>query len=556
MTEQKALEILGISSFTAEELANEELKKAKVKKIRQQLAKKYHPDNFPNASKQTTEFYQDKMKEINAAADYFIKFNLELYKEEIISKMKSYYENSKVGDSDLIKEVKDFVKNAIFTLNFRDTKEGVDSIFEAFLRVLRTTYEKFKNKFYENHYIYEEDVKESINYNVCVEDFWKQLLKIDDKYSREVIFFKRVDDEIANYKLYATCTSRVWKLISEVCVHNARLKAENNRYENMEEAIASLHEEINNLFSLVDEINAMFTSIASELLNIQDKSLQEEWERLKLDYDKGKGSLSDTKNGLETLKTKIEEYKKEQIRLVKIKEEEPIVNGLYVEILNNYNKALVSLNPINDNDKIKEITEFFQIVLNLFVRYSSGLLELDRLLMLSEVTFVDLIKDRELVNNIISNKPVTSDKLRIYLKKEKFCNLILDNTCFFVLREEDGKYYIKKLLFFQGMEREINLDDLNREYVSLDEVMKTAIYQGYKALYQDAIDVDVLYEINVGGDYRYFTLDRGMIKIVARETLSDPIANIGYEYNDKEYVKNLIVEQVQKDLNKGEPLKR
>ena len=107
-----------------------------------------------------------------------------------------------------------------------------------------------------------------------------------------------------------------------------------------------------------------------------------------------------------------------------------------------------------------------------------------------------------------------------------------------------------KLLASSISEREISINRVEKEYISLSEVMKSAIYQGYTSLYLNAIEVQNLYEINVDGDYRYITLDRGKIGIASYGTLSDPIAPCSDEYRNKEYFMNALQELIQEYMDR------
>lgn len=536
MTREKALKTLELQeNFTEEEL----------RKNYRKLSRLHHPDNYMQAPESVRLEHEETMKEVNAAYDYFTKFNIDNYRIEIINRMHKYYVNPTIGDMSLIMDVKRAVNESESLAYYRNSQAGVDSAFADFLAKLKKIYESYKTKFYQENYIDGIDVKEEINYNLRVEDFYIQLCRIKDKYSRKAKFEKRLEEEIAPYKLYATCTEKLWILITTICVNNAKHKAEASDYRKLDDAVEAMHKEIRGIFELVDKIKKLFNIIGQEEIN--DTALIEEYVNLKHRYDRG-DALSDIENGLKKLSQKIEEYKKEQKRKEQMKQDEPMVNALYVKVLSNYNNILISLNPVNDNDKIKEITEFFQIIMNLFIRYSIGLIDLDRLLMLNEISFIDMIKDKELLNSIIEGKAIS--RLKIYLKRKPFCNLISDDNCFFVLREENGKYFIRKILVSSINEQEISINRVEREYISLLEVMKSAIYQGYTSLYLNAIEVQNLYEINVDGDYRYITLDRGKIGIASYGTLSDSIAPCSDDYKNKEYFMNALQEQIQEFLDR------
>jgi len=536
MTREKALKTLELQeNFTEEEL----------RKNYRKLSRLHHPDNYMQAPESVRLEHEETMKEVNAAYDYFTKFNIDNYRIEIINRMHKYYVNPTIGDMSLIMDVKRAVSESESLAYYRNNQAGVDSAFADFLAKLKKIYESYKTKFYQENYIDGIDVKEEINYNLRVEDFYIQLCRIKDKYSRKAKFEKRLEEEIAPYKWYATCTEKLWILITTICVNNATNKAEKSGYKRIEDVIEAMRKEIRGIFELVDEINKLFNIIGQEEIN--DTALIEEYVNLKHRYDRG-DALSDIENGLKKLSQKIEDYKKELEKMAKMKENEPLVNSLYAHILNNYNSSLLELNPVNDNDKIQEITKLFQFVLGLFLKYSMGLIEFDKLMMMEGLTFRDLVNDRDLLNVVSGNENLNSERLRIYLKKKKFCNKMLDESSFFVLIHENDKYHMVKIAFSAFLEYEITLDKLEKEYVPLEELMKGAIYQGYSASYLDYINLDVIYEINVDGNYRYITLNNGNFGIIEWGKISDPIDFIGYDYNDKEKIRELIEKQMEANL--------
>ena len=65
------------------------------------------------------------------------------------------------------------------------------------------------------------------------------------------------------------------------------------------------------------------------------------------------------------------------------------------------------------------------------------------------------------------------------------------------------------------------------------------------------INLDVLYEIKIDGDCRCITLNNSNIDIVEWRKLSNPINFIGYDYNDKEKVRELIEKQIEEKLAKN-----
>lgn len=542
MTRERSLEILGLEEGFTE---------AELKKAYRSLAKKYHPDNYLDGK--IREEMQEKMKEVNAAYDYFARLykitgtyiDIDAYREMTLNKMKAYYQNATVGDCDLINRVKMAVNEYARLINFRDGKAGLDNVFEQFLTKLKKVYISYRDKFYENNYIDGSAVKEKIDFNVNVEEFYRLLLRIKDKYSKAVIFEKRVQEEIEPYKMYVTCTSHLWTLISIACVHNATLKAENNGYNNMDQAIASLHEEIKDLFSLVDDINAGFREAQKELEKVEDKSLKEEYKNLEASYEQG-AALSDIQRGLKTLREKIEKYKIEQARLAKLKENEGIVNGLYQILLTKLNDVMQNFSPVNQEDAITERLKLMQVIVELFGKYRKGQIELDNLLMLDMITFADLDNDRKVIQAVEGRDEGTRSNSNIYLKKKG--NLIFDDTSFFELSEDNGEYVITRIRV-NGDSKIITLEDLNDDYISLEEVIEEASYVGATAKWWGVNRVFVLYETNVGNDKCFITLKDGKFEIYRASSLSE-FSFVDMDIIERYKDKNLLVEEIELQVKK------
>ena len=113
MNKEKALDILGLQEPITDE---------KIKSAYRKLSLKHHPDMFDKASKEVREYHEERMKDINAARDYFTKFNLDRYKLEIQEKMRSYYVNTIAGDSDLINIILNLVKTIRLLANRSEDK--------------------------------------------------------------------------------------------------------------------------------------------------------------------------------------------------------------------------------------------------------------------------------------------------------------------------------------------------------------------------------------------------------------------------------------------------
>lgn len=539
MSREMALNILGLEEgFTEEELKN----------VYKKLVCDHHPDKFTNSPEHIKGEHREKLKDINLAFEYLksfrvnsgSSFDLDSYRLKIINKMKSYYRDSYLAPKELVNKVKELVKEYANLTYFRSKKAGIDDIFDQFLKKLEEIYTTYEFAFYRVCYIDHTEVKEDIDYNVSVDDFCQELYKLENKYSKKVKFIKRIDNEIAKYKLYATCTAQLWNLIINVAVKNAVIRAKKSSFREIEVPIRIMHQEIESLFKLVDDINKKMVKVDNLIKNMNDEELHNEFQQIKKDY--GNKSLIDISVALDKLLDKIEKIIKEQENERRLKEESSIVDKLYKRILNNYNRKLMKLNPVENQDEIKGINELFQSIMGLFSDYKKGFVTLKQLKLVSEISFKNWMIDNKVLSIINEVNNDDNNRLKIYLKRKEYCNN-MEDQCFFTLREENGKYYMQKILLTCD-EFEISEDELNNCYISLDELMKGAIYQGYIAYCLQQVKVLVLYEINVGNDYRYIITDGDDIYIVNSKQLSDPIRFEGYDANNKELLKDLIEKQL------------
>jgi len=539
MTYDRALKILELSEGFSDEDLRENYSS---------LVREYHEANFIHASKEEQDMAQEKMKEINSAYDFFkdIKkrtgtyFDLEQYKSLIMNKINSYWSNITIGEVDLIENVKNIAKTSILLLYMNinsNSKSGADNVYSFFLGEVRKEYIKYQTKYFEDNYIYAEDLREEIKYDCNVEDFYKQMLRLKNKYSRKIIFEKRVAEEISQYRNYTTCTDNLWELIQVACVNNANLAAEKSRYQNLDSVITSLHAEINGLFKLVDEINAKFSSLSQELQNINNKSFMEEYNKIKESYDNG-DALKNILGNLVELESKINFYKK-------IQENKPIVRGLYERVVANFNNALLAFNPINDKEKLDGINNIFQNILALFSKYSEGLIDLDNLLLLDKVTFLNMIDDEAIIKSVSNNSGKVSKSTKVYLKINNM-NYPLDATSFFVLDEKNGQYVMRKITNYGSAGTEVSLKEIEEDYISLDKVLESAEFIGKKG-YENG--TSILYYIN---DNRAIYLDSNNLFAICSD--ADNIfltaRSVANEYGNKEYIKELIVAQIDEVLQR------
>jgi len=200
MNFEKALRIFDLKpNFTEEEL----------KKAHRELANKYHPD------RNKTPKSEEMMKNINEARDCLYNF-LKTGKKPNYSEYNQYQNNynpnnfgikgyqlkkirelhnviefdiNKYNISDNIKQIIKKIEDIYFEFTIYlitlDTKLEIDNSYNQYLSKIIEIFKELKEEFLKENYINETDIKENIEYNCTLTEFYEQLLKIKDKYNKE-----------------------------------------------------------------------------------------------------------------------------------------------------------------------------------------------------------------------------------------------------------------------------------------------------------------------------------------------------------------------------------
>ena len=262
MNFEKALRILGLkSNFTEEEL----------KKAHRVLVNKYHPD------RNKTPEAESKMKDINEARDYLEKylkdvnprynsnrssndsnnnqkdFDIERYKTEkkteLFKIIKINFDQYNVSENIKVIILTDLKLYII--LHYFDNlnnKYDIDKQFNKNYEEIKKGFKKIKEEFYKENNISESDVKENINYDCTLTEFYENLLKIKEKYGKEAIITDLLEKEIEKYQTYVGYDKI--SILVKVCMNNARIKIKKNKYVYTQKDIDEMHQEILECFHM------------------------------------------------------------------------------------------------------------------------------------------------------------------------------------------------------------------------------------------------------------------------------------------------------------------
>ena len=379
---EKALNILGLKpNFTEAEL----------KKVHRALVNEYHPDRNKNPEA------EEKMKEINAAREFLARYlkngfqneqpnynsynknsiDIEIYRIQKYDKLEEIikfdFNEYKVSENikNIIQTIKSFVIQFSVSTIVMKNKLDIDDAFNDCLKKIKNYFKKIKELFYFEYQIDRVSAEKSINYDCTLEEFYNQLLKIKNKYSKDSMIERKqkelqriVNFEFNEYKLSET----IQNIIKEI-------NCESENFAFLANYTANKNNEINeitldNLFNAsVEKIKALFKRLKEVYLkekvidetNVEENinyncTLKEFYDQLEeINKKYGKEGIINTKLEEEILKyrsypgyEKIKPFVRfcKKITLKKIKE-----NGL------NYNQA--------------DIDNMHQSILKYFERYYS-----------------------------------------------------------------------------------------------------------------------------------------------------------------------------------------
>jgi len=97
-----------------------------------------------------------------------------------------------------------------------------------------------------------------------------------------------------------------------------------------------------------------------------------------------------------------------------LKSSQKEITGIYNRVLDNYHKMILSLIPIDILKKKKKCHDILRKLFEIFELVVNGILSIDSLYMLDNITLVNFENDNNLISEIKSNSPVKDDSIVIY----------------------------------------------------------------------------------------------------------------------------------------------
>lgn len=490
MTKYEALRILGLDEYASEE---------EIKKAYRNLAKKYHPDNFTEGSFEQKKAIE-KMQEVNNAKDTLDKImkngdkqnnyqqsrnyqqsymDIEKYKKEMVEKL-SRYNSSNSSINDLTNYHNEIV---LIIFNFESyikdftNKQKIDNAYNLFKISIKDIFEKLKLDFFKKYEINESTIIETINYECNLEEFYKQLLKIKEKYDLKEIYRKKIEQDLHDYKLRVGYD--YLKEYIEIGINNILIRLKTNNYTNYEEELKKGKKEIDEVFDLYFSYITQFNEIrkfldSESLTNIK---ISEIYTLFKSTWDRFNNhtSLYDTGENLEKINSLIEEYKKHKQLLKELQS----LNEHIKTIINNYNNALQSFTYPAELAKAELATKLLNEVFETIRQAEKGLVSIDSCKQLINLKFINYDEDKSILNSVNG----MNNSKNIYIRNcaiNSFNDIALGK----IIAEDNNNVTIQGITYlniFNQLEKEtFQRKKFNEMYISLENFLKNAKFCGYQ----------------------------------------------------------------------------
>ena len=553
MNFEKALRILGLNSnFTEEEL----------KKAHRVLVNKYHPDR--NKSPEA----ENKMKEINEAREYLVKYSrmfqnhytrnttqssannsreAEMYYQEKLDELSNIakFDFNKYKVSNKIKVVLDAIKQivhyySIYAKNKKE-KEIVHQEYEEYLKMIKYRFKELTAKFYEENGIDKKNVKETINYDCTLEELYEQLLKISDKYGKEPIIKKLLEKEIEKYKTYAGYDEISDRI--EDCTNDTFNKIKNNGFNYTQKDIDDMHIEIEQIFKTYYILIKKIKELESIVNTIENQEIKNYYKVIERNFYGGI-PYSEFDEHIKELEEMIDKHNKENQKKIDFKKNEQQINQIYQSLITRYSQETKQYDVIKEQSLINTQLTFLKELLELYCKGCIEFKDLDYFNLFNEITFTNVENDNKIKEIIIKNSKQNNSrttKSKIYIRVKE--NTLVESEYFYYLDEEKHQIYQVCYSFSHNYCYEKQCYELGDKYISLEEFLDKATFIG-----ENKVDINmniyaVIYEMD---DYLLCIKDDKFC-IQYRKPL--------YKTSDKRYIhldvykdKNYLIELIKKQI--------
>ena len=546
MTLDKALNILGLKyNFNEEEL----------KQAHKRLTYIHHPDKHENSEYRIKE--EEIMKEINAAKDFLIqylkttsKLNIEEYLQRKLRELRNIVSQHFLADfAAQINDLSVDINTIFYELEDIPTKfysktysyyryTDIDTSYNEFLNEIKSKFKELEVYFFKENYINKDDIKEQIDYNCTLEMFCKQLLKIKDKYSKESILKKKIEEEISKY-VYFVGYEKIEKQIKDI-VRKYLNKIMIKRFKYSQNDIHNMHEEIKNLFSKYHILKQRIENLEKKISKIEDKKIKEQYEFI--NYQFSNGSTFDLLyDKIEELEDAIETYIKETILKSTFEKNKEIIFYTHKRLVEKYNNAPLEYKILTYNTNYDINTPILEL-LELFRRGCRKYKDLEFFSLFDEITFMNPSEDAKIIRKI--NKRLKDKNNKVYIK----INLEVpeDEYSFFWFDKENMIMY-RICNNSDITQTEISYEQIDEDYITLEEFLDESTFIGENRMKLNCNIIGLIYTRYEQSIYRekdkfYITKD---ITLIQEYNKNNEYLN---RFKDKKYTYELIEEQLRELL--------
>lgn len=553
MTFDESLKILNLNkNFTEEEL----------KKAHRKLAQLHHPDKYEYSEDREKE--EEIMKDINAAKDCLMKYlnekkhqnrtyqysniDIEGYRktklqelrrivsQDFIAEFAAKLDDLSVNITTIFYELED-LPTEFYTKSYNiKINANIDALYKEYLNKIKNKFKELEMYFYEENYINKSDIKENINYDCTLKEFCDQLLKFKDKYSKEAILNKKLEEELLKYTYFAGYEI-IETQIKDV-IRNFTSKIKNQKFKYTQQDIDDVNKEITELFNKFFSLKKKIETLEKTIKTINNKEIQEQYELIKNNLYSGY-SFTGFDDEISELEEKIEEYIKETILKNKFKENEQTINEIYKKMIARYSEILQSYNITTTLDTIYELNDNLNEIIGLFQQGCSKYKDLDFFNLFNDITFNNTFNDKKIkhkIKNMMKDKKST-----VYIKAN--IEGIWDECSFFWYDEENMTMYRIRNVGTIDSEK-ITYQQLTDNYITLEDFLDESTFIGQYKMKTNTAVVGIVYEgfgysIYLENNKFCITKDTSSMKTIRSRTTES-----FDKYKDKKYVYDLIEEQL------------
>ena len=446
----------------------------------------------------------------------------------------------------IIEKMRQVPENFGSMTNNITNKKRIEDLYDKSIEVIKDYFEELKDKFYKENNINESLVKETINYDCTLIEFYNQLLKIKEKYSQEYTVEKILEEEIQKYVNYAGY-DRIKTLI-KYCKNTTLNKIKNNNYQNIEQYTEEMHQDILKVFNRYYSLQQKITKLETTVNEIDDKNIKNKYITIKNRF-KTTIKFDELETMISSLETLINEYNLKNQNKLRFQENEQVINQIYKNLIEKYYESLKGYNIATQIESVKELNEFLNQTISLFTKGCEEYRDLSYFNQFNNIEFKSIYNDIQVIKTILTQLN-QNKKSNIYIKKKDKIQYGNERRSFYYIDEENTIMYRIGTLGVESIIEKEDIKNLETDYISLEDVLEQSNYVGR-------------YKISAYGIYRYIVYENKDYMIYIEDGKKDLVVlvnpdqhietdleskDIKPELKDKNTTKELILEQLKQRI--------